>query len=185
MTKFIARWNAEWLLASLQPKHPHPVVRQELIRVSAAVGRYPVPSLRPYSHTTLKAVIYLTHVRVCVYVCSSCLPSPRNASASLALSLGQTHMHVARDRLRTGSFDEQGLNIYLAFQRQRAERGRGCESVCLTNSGGSHLSAGPGELQDRNVKEFFTSLFCVFILFSFCECIFSSGEKCLIDGHRN
>lgn len=88
-------------------------------------------------------------------------------SASLVFASGQTHMHVAQDRLRTDSFDEQGLNIYLAFQWQCAERSRGCESVCLTNSGGFCLSAGPGYLHERNVKEFFTSLFCFVFLFCF------------------
>lgn len=76
-------------------------------------------------------------------------------------------MHVAQNRLRTDSFDEQGLNIYLAFQRQRAEHGQGCESVYLTNSGGSRLSAGSRDLQERNIKEFFTSLFCFVFLFCF------------------
>lgn len=39
LTKFTAGWNAGLLLASLQPKHPHPVVRHELIRASAASGQ--------------------------------------------------------------------------------------------------------------------------------------------------
>lgn len=110
--------------------------------------------------------MYLTHARACM--CAQAVSHPQEMfSASLVFASGQTHMHVAQDRLRTDSFDEQGLNIYLAFQWQCAERGRGCENVCLTNSGGFCLSAGPGYLHERNVKEFFTSLFCFVFLFCF------------------
>lgn len=169
--KVIVRWNAEWLLASLQPKHPHPVEHGATGADkgecrSGQVSRAQPATLQPHD---LEGCHFISRARVCVCVRAQAVFShPQEMfSASLVFSLGQTHMHVARDQLRTDSFDEQGLNIYLAFQRQRAERGRGCESVCLTNSGGSRLSAGPGDSQERNVKEFFTSLFCFVFLFCF------------------
>lgn len=57
--------------------------------MSAAAGRYLVPSPRPHSHTTLKVVIYLTCV--CMHVCVVCAreqsPIPEKCSQRLWFSL--------------------------------------------------------------------------------------------------
>lgn len=98
--KVIVRWNAEWLLASLQPKHPHPVVHGATGADkgecrSGQVSRAQPATLQPHD---LEGCHFISRARARVCVCASCrLPSPRNVlSVSGFLSGPNPHARCPR-----------------------------------------------------------------------------------------